>query len=82
MFREEYYHVIAVVLGVGAFLLVTPFEPNAWRVWWLSCVEFLSVGGGLPIIYGGTFIASNGAKAIAAANPTANNIALPVTDSK
>jgi len=84
-FREQYYHLVAVALGVLAFWLVTPYTGGDWRGWWLSCIDFLTVGGGgLALIYGGTFLVSNGAKAAAAANPSAaaNNIGLPLTNSK
>jgi hypothetical protein len=83
--HEAYYHLIAVALGVAAFWLVVPLEPSQWRGWLLACIDFLTVGGGgLALIWGGTFIASNGAKAIAAANPTAaaNSVVVPLTDSK
>lgn len=82
-FREWYYHVIAVVLGVGAFALVTPFD-GPLRLWVLSCIDFLTVGGGgLAMIYGGTFIVSTTAKKVAAASPTLGEIGVaPVTNSK
>ena len=83
MFREQYYHLIAVGLGIGAFWLVTPYT-GEWRTWWLQCLDFLTIGGGgLAMIYGGTFLVSNTAKAVAAANPAAaSTVAVPVTDSK
>lgn len=84
-FREEWYHAIAVALGVGAFWLVTPYAASSWRAWWISCIDFLTVGGGgLALIWGGTFIVSNGAKAVAASNPEAgvNSVVLPLTNSK
>lgn len=83
-FREWHYHVIAVVLGVSAYWLVNPFGPDV-RIWALSCIEFLSVGGGMALIWGGTFIVSNGARAVAASSlPDAvtNSVAVPVTNSK
>jgi len=82
-FREWQYHIIAVALASGAYWLVTPFAGD-WRHYVLSGIQFLTIGGGLAVIYGGTFIASNGAKAVAAANPGSgtDSVAVPVTNSK
>lgn len=84
-FPEWGYHVVAVTLGAAAYWLVAPMDPSSWRAWIISCIDFLTVGGGgLALIWGGTFIASNGAKAIAEAHPSAaaNSLAVPLTNSK
>lgn len=82
-FREEWYYAVAVIIGVLAYLMVTPFDPAHPRLWSLSCLEFLTAKGGLAQIFGGTFLVSNGAKGIAAVNPSAGaSVIVPVTNSK
>ena len=61
-FQEPLYHVIAVILSTFSYALVTPLGEGGVRVWTLDCIQWLSVGGGLATIWGGTFIASNAAK--------------------
>lgn len=77
-FPEWGYHVIAVVFAVTAYALVTPMEDVGVRVWTLDALQWLSIGGGLATIYGGTFLASNAAKAA----PSSSSILIPKTDSK
>ena len=72
-FPEWGYHIIAVALAMVAYALVTPVVDNHFRIWTLDALRWLSVGGGLATIWGGTFIASNAAKAGVAVVPMTNS---------
>lgn len=82
VFREEYYHAVAVFLGIVAYWMTMPYNSEEWRLWWLSCVEFLTIGGGLAMIWGGTFVMSNAAKGVVALGADAQNPVVPLTNSK
>jgi len=80
---ERFYHLAAVVLCLGVYLLSTPtWNEGTWREVTIRAISWLAEK--VPAVWGGTFIGSNVAKANAAANPgsEARSLLVPVTDSK
>lgn len=81
--KDRYYYPVAILLALGAYAFVTPLVGGHVRVWFLDFSDWLTVGGGLAMVCGGTFIVSGAAKKIAAAKPAlANKLLVPLTDSK
>lgn len=82
---EWVYHVAAVGLCFGLYVLVTPgWNAGEWRPVVINAVAWLAER--VPTIWGGTFVVSNAAKAIATARAdngkTSDTFMVPVTNSK
>lgn len=71
-FTEFQYHVIAVVLAFGGYILFNPITLTDWRTATIQAI--IGTAGNATSLWGGTFLASNSAKAGLAV--------FPVTDSK
>lgn len=75
---DVWYHVLAVVLCVGAYLLTTEMTLS-WRIEVLRLLSWLP--DHLPTVWGGTFAMSNLAKAGSTTLPEPMAKLMPVTDS-
>lgn len=77
---EPYYHVAAVVFSVVAYALVHPFTASGLRAEVVALVVWLP--DYLPLVWGGTFVASNAAKMAAVKINASESVFVPLTDSK
>ena len=79
---EYLYHGLAVGLCFGLYILVTPgWNVGEWREVTINAVVWLAER--VPTVWGGTFITSTSAKALAARlGGGTGNLLLPVTNSK
>ena len=80
--QDRWYHLVAVGFALGLYVLVTPdWLSGDWRAATIRGIVWLAER--LPTIWGGSFIVSNGAKAVASRWPGAENgLAIPMTNSK
>lgn len=77
---EWTYHVAAVGLCFGLYVLVTPgWAAGEWRQVTINAVTWLAER--VPTVWGGTFIASTSAKALASKFGSAS-LAVPLSNSK
>jgi hypothetical protein len=75
------YHSFAILIGFGLYVTVTPgWEQGPWRDVLVRTVVWLAER--VPTIWGGTFVVSNAAKAVAAGNNRASSLLVPVSNSK
>lgn len=79
---EWLYHALAVGLTFGLYVVVTPgWHEGEWRPVLINAVAWLAER--VPTVWGGTFITSASAKAVAARrHPGSNSVLVPVTNSK
>lgn len=79
---EWVYHGLAVALCFGLYVLVTPtWAQGEWRAVTINAVAWLAER--VPTVWGGTFITSVSAKALASrVRGSTSNMLLPVTNSK
>jgi hypothetical protein len=79
---EWVYHLAAVGLCFVLYVLVTPaWNQGEWRGVVINAVTWLAER--VPTVWGGTFLVSNAAKAVAGRNGgAAGNMMVPVTNSK
>ena len=80
--QERWYHLVAVVLTFGLYVLVRPdWASGEWREATIRGVVWMAER--LPSVWGGSFIVSGAAKAAVAKWPSAaGSLAVPATDSK
>jgi hypothetical protein len=76
-FEEWGYHLIAVALAAFGYWMFNQVFYNDPK--YAAAVALLGVSGNAATIYGGTFLASSGAKKLAASGKPA---IIPVTNSK
>lgn len=76
---DVWYHVMAVTLCVGAYLLTADLTMS-WRIETIRLLTWLP--DHLPTVWGGTFAMSNLAKAGNTALPESMGKIMPVTDSR
>lgn len=77
--NDGWYHVVAVGLTAACYLLTMELSPS-WR---LEIVRFLVwIPENLPLVWGGTFLMSNMARAGSTSLPATMAKAMPVTDSR
>ena len=76
------YHAAAVGLTFGLYVLVTPdWTSGGWREVVINAVTWLAER--VPTVWGGTFITSKTASAVAARRKSgADTVLVPVTNSK
>lgn len=75
---EWVYHVAAVGLTFALYILVTPdWNHGEWRGVVINAVAWLAER--VPTVWGGTFVVSNAAKALASHS---SSLAIPLTNSK
>jgi hypothetical protein len=75
---EWSYHLMAVALASGAYLLVHDYPHDR-----LGVIRYiLWMSGGVTSIWGGTFITSSAAKGLVGAGANPENAAIPLTSSK
>lgn len=78
---EWLYHGLAVLVGFTLYVVVTPtWQDGPWRDVVIRTVVWLAER--VPTIWGGTFVVSNTAKAIAAGGGRASSLLVPVSNSK
>lgn len=80
---DPVFYLIAVSLATGVYAIVTPAGSCVeWRQCIVDYLAWMTVH--FTSLLGGTAIASNAAKGIAASNPSlaANNVLVPLTNSK
>lgn len=80
---DPIFYLIAVSLATGVYAIVTPsLECAEWRQCVVDYLAWMTVH--FTSLLGGTAIASNAAKGVAASNPqlAANNVFVPLTNSK
>jgi hypothetical protein len=70
-FREYQYHLIAVGLAAFGYVLFNPADFHDWRTFTVKAL--IGVSGLLVPLWGGTFAASNSAKAGVSAIPITNS---------
>lgn len=70
-FSEVKYHGMAIALATGAYLLFTPIDVHDWRL--AVAKGLLGVSGLATSFWGGTFLASNSAKAGITVFPLTNS---------
>ena len=80
--QERWYHLAAVGLCFGLYVLVTPgWADGPWRESTVRAIVWLAER--VPSIWGGSFIVSGAAKAVTNRWPaTAGSVLVPSTDSK
>lgn len=80
---DPIFYLIAVSLATGVYAIVTPsLECADWRNCIVDYLAWMAVH--FTSLVGGTALASNAAKGVAASNPklAANNVFIPLTNSK